>query len=346
VSKPPVSILLPARDADTTLSTAIRSCLGQSYENFELILVDHGSIDKTHSIMRNYERKNDRVRVLSRPRSEPFTTMLNHGWCFCAGDLIARMDADDFAHSERLQLQVELLASKPDLAACGTLVHIRKRQPGDPRRQLTADSGYARYEAWINSVVTPERIAAERFIDSPLVNPSTLVRRSAFEHLGGYEDVPWAEDYDFWLRMLETGARLGKVEQVLLDWYDSDHRATRRLERYSQDRFHRAKAHYLARLPLVRERGVAICGAGPIGKRLAQRLVHDHKIVAAAFFEVSEKRIGNLIGGIPVLSSEHIADFRHHVLIGAVGLRGARERIRRLAREAAFTEGVDFFCIA
>jgi glycosyltransferase involved in cell wall biosynthesis len=320
--------------------------LTQSYEDFELILVDHGSIDKTRSIMRAFEPEDERVRVVVRPRSEPFTSMLNQGWRSCAGDLIARMDADDIAHRDRLQLQVELLASHPDLDACGTLVRIRRRLFGDPRQQSAADSGYARYEAWINSVVTPERIAAERFVDSPLANPSTMVRRSAFERLGGYEDVPWAEDYDFWLRMLESGARLGKVVQVLLDWFDSDQRATRRLERYSQDRFQRAKAHYLARLPVVRERGVAICGAGPIGKRLAQRLVRDHKIVAAAFFEVSEKRIGNLIGGIPVLSSEYIADYRHRVLIAAVGQPGARKRIRGLASEATFTEGVDFFCIA
>ena len=194
--------------------------------------------------------------------------------------------------------------------------------------------------------MTPEQIAAERFVDSPLANPTTMIRRSILEQYKGYADEIWAEDYDLWLRMLNAGETLGKVDRVLLDWHDSEHRATRTQDRYTQENFQRAKAHYLAKLPIVRERGVSICGAGPIGKKLARRLSDDYFIDVGAFFEVNEKQIGNRIAGIPVLPSEAIPDSPHRVLIGAVGLPGARERIRDLAKPAGFTEGVDFFCVA
>jgi glycosyltransferase involved in cell wall biosynthesis len=343
---PTVSIVMPARDAEGTLGMAIESCLAQTLPDFELILVDHGSLDGTFSVMKKYARRDSRIDVLKKPRGAPFVSVANLAWQESRGDLIARMDADDFAYPARLQHQVRFLADHPAIAACGTLVRIRKRRTADSSAHTEPDQGYADYESWINALVTPADIAAQRFIDSPLANPTTLVRRSALERFGGYADPEWAEDYDLWLRLLEAGETLGKVEKVLLDWFDSDTRSTRTIDRYSQDQFQRAKAHYLARLPLVRQRGVSICGAGPIGKKLARRLRGDHGVTIGAFFEVSESRIGNAIHGIPVLPAEALADSPRRVLIGAVGLPGARDQIRELALGSGYREGLDFFCVA
>lgn len=337
---------MPARDAERTIGMAIESCLAQTLPDFELILVDHGSNDATFSIMKKYARRDSRVDVLKQPRRSRFVAAANLAWHEASGELIARMDADDFSYAARLQHQAQFMAENPEIAACGTLVRIRKRQARNAGEHDEPDQGYADYERWINALVTPERIAAERFIDSPLANPTALIRRAALEKFAGYADTEWAEDYDFWLRMLDAGERLGKVDRVLFDWFDSEHRATRNQDRYSQANFQRAKAHYLARLPIVRERGVSIAGAGPIGKKLARRLSDEHGIDVGVFFEVSENRIGNKIAGIPVLPSEAISDSPHRVLIGAVGLPGARALIREQAGAAGFTEGVDFFCVA
>ena len=346
MASPSLSIVLPARDAERTIGLAIESCLAQTLPDFELVLVDHGSEDATFSIMKKYARRDSRIEVLRKPRRAPFVSVANFAWQESSGDLVARMDADDFAYPAKLQHQVKFLSEHPGIAACGTLVRIRKRRSPAESGHGDPDQGYADYETWINSLVMPEQIAAERFIDSPLANPTTMIRRSVLEQYDGYADEIWAEDYDLWLRMLEAGERLGKVDRVLLDWLDSEHRATRTLDRYTQQNFQRAKAHYLARLPIVRERGVAICGAGPIGKKLARRLAEKWGVTVGAFFEVSENRIGNAIAGIPVLPSEAIPDSPHRVLIGAVGLPGARDRIRGLAIEAGFVEGTDFFCVA
>ncbi|MCB1092846.1 MAG: glycosyltransferase family 2 protein, partial [Verrucomicrobiae bacterium] len=222
-----LSIVLPARDAEKTVGMAIESCLAQTLPDFELILVDHGSEDHTFSVMKKYARRDSRIDVLRKSRSAPFVSVLNFAWQESRGDLIARMDADDFSYPARLQHQVRFLAEHPDLSACGTLVRIRKRRAANSLGHGQPDQGYANHEAWLNSLVTPERIAAERFIDSPLTQPTVVIRRSALESFGGYADPTWAEDYDLWLRMLEAGAQFGKVEKVLFDWFDSDTRATR-----------------------------------------------------------------------------------------------------------------------
>jgi glycosyltransferase involved in cell wall biosynthesis len=306
------------------------------------VIVDHESTDETPQILRSAARQDPRI---SLHRHEgTFVEAVNLAWQKSSGDLIARMDSDDLAHPDRLAKQITFLKNNPDLAACGTLVSIVKR--GENESVVAANGGYQRYEKWVNSVISPDAIFRERFVDSPLPNPTAMIRRSVLEELGGYADPPWAEDYDFWLRLLEAGHQLGKVNEVLLDWFDAPERSTRQIERYELTRFQEAKAHFLSRLDPVRKLGVTICGAGPIGKEMA-RFLNLEKIEVTAFCEVNERQIGNCISGIPVFGPEAVAERNGKtILLGAVGQPGARDRIRQLAEDAGYVEGDDFFCVA
>lgn len=337
-----VSVVMPARNAEKTLAASVASLQAQDLGDFEIILVDHASDDGTGAIMDRLAREDKRIRI--HQWNGTFVEAANLAWQAATGDLIARMDADDLAHPARLRMQRDFLAAQPDLAGCGTLVRIRKRlENGD---LAPADGGYQRYERWINGVVSPEAIAAERFVDSPLPNPTMMLRREVLVAAGGYADPEWAEDYDLWLRLLEQGHRLGKVPEVLLDWLDGPTRATRSQDRYSLALFQEAKAHYLSRHPMVRERGVVICGAGPTGKDLAKRL-RRHGVVIHAFLEVNERQIGQRIAGLPVLASDRAAEFTGlAVMLSAAGRAPARETIRQLITGAGFVEGRDFFCVA
>ncbi|MFT5466861.1 MAG: GT2 family glycosyltransferase [Verrucomicrobiales bacterium] len=335
--------MLPAKNADSTLESAARSCLNQTFEDLELILIENDSSPGTRSVMEQLRSEDERVRLISAPPGAGFIAALNIGWQDANGELLARMDADDLCAPERIERQVSFLDQHSEVAACGTLVRIRRRdQEGSVQ---PAFEGYALFEQWLNSVVLESAIAAERFIDSPIANPSAMIRRSVFDQIGGYREVAWAEDYDFWLRMLDAGLRIGKVDQQLLDWFDSESRLTRNDEHYGQDRFLEAKAHFLARLPQVRERGVAISGAGPIGKRLG-RLLISKGVRLIAFLEVSPRRIGNEIDGVPILRDTELPLEGRPILIGAVGLRGARQKIRNLVEPLGYIEGSDFFCVA
>ncbi len=338
-----ISILLPARNAENTLPQAVESCLAQTLSDFELVLVDHASSDNTFSLMKKYARQDSRVRAARAPDGATFVEVLNFCTRESEGDLLMRMDADDFSYADRMQHQVDYMEEHPEVAACGSLVRIRLRQ--SDLSGTEPFQGYVEYEKWLNGLVSPKAVAAERYIDSPIANPTAMIRRDAMDRYDGYAEVEWAEDYDLWLRMLQAGEQIGKVDRVLLDWYDSETRVTRTSKRYSQDNFLMAKAFYLAKEPLVKERGASVAGAGPIGKKLA-RWLKDFGVQVECFFEVNERRIGNKIGGITVKDGHCMKEAQGTVLIGAVGVPGAREKIRTLALAADFVEGKDFFCVA
>ena len=319
-----VSVVMPLRNAEATVAEAVTSLQRQTWPNLEIVLVDHASEDNSPAILEEMAARDERIHYVRHDGT--FVEAANLAWQSAQGDLIARMDSDDVAHAERIEKQVRMMETNPELSACGTLVNIVKRGR--------------------NGSALPPEIFVQRYVDSPVPNPTAMVRRSVMESLGGYQDPVWAEDYDFWLRLLENGYRIAKVNEKLLDWYDSDSRATRNLSRYDLSRFQAAKVHFLERLPAVVQLGVVICGAGPVGKEMA-RLLRAAGVTIHAFFDVNERQIGNRIAGIPVLGSAELPNFAGHaVALGAVGQEGARDRIRELVSNCSFTEGKDFFCVA
>jgi len=337
-----ISAVMPARNAASTLEAAVVSLRTQDLDDFEIVLVDHGSSDDTHRIMLEQARADPRIRVIQCRGT--FVEAANLAWSSASGSLIARMDSDDLALPSRLRRQREFLNERPDLAGCASQVAIFRRA-GDNQFKAP-DDGYLRYQKWINSVLSPGEIAAQRFIDSPLPNPSTMVRRDVLDAVGGYLDPPWAEDYDLWLRLLEEGYHLGKVEETLLHWHDGPGRATRTIARYSLRRFQEAKAFYISRMRTIRDLGVVVCGAGPTGKEMAS-LLREQGVRIHAFIEVNTRQIGNTIAGIPVLGTGELASFcGRAIMLAAVGRVAGRERARETLREAGFVEGESFFCVA
>lgn len=335
-------MVMPARNADATIGAAIESILSQDFQDFEFILVDHKSDDVTPALMAQAAEADSRIQIYE--CNDTFVEAANLAWHNAAGEYIARMDSDDVAYPQRLSQQLSYLKQHPSLSACGSLVSICKRNGNGAK--IPPDDGYQRYESWINSVITPEEIRRQRFVDSPIPNPTTMIRRSSLVSSGGYHDPPWAEDYDFWLRLLEGGNEIGKVPEVLLDWYDSPVRSTRTIARYQTDQFQNAKAHFLSRMPNLKRDGVAICGAGPIGKEMA-RLLADRDILTSYFLEVNQRQIGQKISGIPVIDHATLNGLpREMTILSAVGNRTSRERIAELVTAAGWVEGENFFSVA
>ena len=152
-----------------------------------------------------------------------------------------------------------------------------------------------------------------------------------------------------WLRLYLQGAQFGKVDQVLLDWRESPERLTRTDSRYSLENFLRAKAHYLARGPLVDRDAVILWGAGMIGRRLSKHLLRQG-CPLAAFIDIDPRKIGNTRRGFPILPPEGLPElwksFPHPVILAAVGARGARQLIRQRLNGYGLIEGVDWWGVA
>lgn len=168
---PLVSVLMPARDAAQTVEGAVRSILAQTLDALELIAVDDGSVDGTRAVLRRLAASDARLRLVE-GGGGGLVHALEVGLRHCRGPLIARMDADDESLPRRIELSVAALEADSTLAGVGTGVEIfRQDRPVSPNM--------AAYGRWLNSLTTPERLFADRFVESPLCHPAVTLRRSA-----------------------------------------------------------------------------------------------------------------------------------------------------------------------
>ena len=323
-----LSVLLPYRDAGSTVARALESVLAEDAVD-EVIAVDDGSRDDGASRVR---RASDARVVHVRTAGVGVARALAIGLEHARGDLVARMDADDVSAEGRIEAEARLLASEPSLAVAGCLVDA----PG-------AGDGMRAYVAWQNSIVTAEEHALAMFVESPLCHPATTMRRAALESVGGFRDTPWAEDWDLFLRLDAAGFRFAKVPRVLFSWRQHERSVTRRDARCSIERLREARARYLAPRLARMKRPVAVWGAGPTGKRLAREL-EKHGVSPARFIDIDPRKIGRTRRGAPVVGRDAID--REHTIVVAVGARGARELVRADLASRGFVEGRDFVLAA
>ncbi len=325
-STPRISVLLPIRNAAETLDQALGSLAAQTFSDFEIIAVDDGSDDDTPRLLADWVSRDRRIRSSTTPPLG-IVSALNTAAAAARGELLARMDADDVSVSTRFERQLALLDTHPDLVACGSRVRY---VPRDAVRD-----GALRYERWVNSVVTPEDMHRDLFVECPIPHPSLVVRRSAFELVGGYRDMGWPEDYDLLLRLWEAGYRFGKVPEMLLEWRERPERLSRNDSRYSEEAFRLCKVHFLS--PRIAGRAVVVWGAGPVGKAFARALQDEgHQVVA--FVDLDHRKIGQTIHGAPVVHPTAIGKYKNAFILAAVGSADARAEIRDSLRAAGFKE--------
>lgn len=338
MTRPAVSVLLPVRDASRWLDDALASLTRQTLTDFEVIAVDDGSTDDSDAVLDRWA-KNDRRFTTIRQPALGLVAALNRGLERCSAPLIARMDADDISHPRRLELQAAHLASHP---ATGVVSSLVRHFP----TQRVAE-GFRLYEAWLNSLTTHDEMARERFVESPLAHPSVMVRRDLLAEADGWRERGWAEDYDLWLRLFESGAVFDKLDRILFFWREHVDRLTRTDPRYSTPSFLRCKAHFLAHGPLAIAGGVLLWGAGQTGRRLSGFLIEEG-VAIDAVVDIDPAKIGGTLRGIPVIDPDDLPPHLGETtaVLAAVASRGARHLIRARLNDLGLVEGETFWCIA
>lgn len=331
MTAPSVSVVIAARDAAATLDRAIHSMLAQSLRPAEILLVLNGCGDATPEIARALAAAAPTIRILESPAAEGVAGAARLGCAEARHPLIARMDADDWSHPDRLRAQVRThLETAAGLVTC---------------RVVSTDSlgpGIERYVEWANSLRVPDDFRRERFIESPVIQPGALMTRAAYLAAGGYFPENGPEDYDLWLRMLGADTRFIQAPAALLHWRDSPQRLTRTHSDYDKQTMAATKARHLARIPAIHHHGAVIAGAGPQGRRL-NRLLAAEGVTVHALFDLDPKKIGRSHLGVPILDSATICEVHPDpVLLGCVGHAG-REKVRQLAVTAGRCEGRNFF---
>ncbi|WP_426958167.1 glycosyltransferase family 2 protein [Muricoccus radiodurans] len=200
---PHVTVLMPVRDGAAHVAQAVRSILGQSWRDLELLVVDDGSRDATPRILSELAAADSRMRVLPGP-ARGIAPALNRGLSEARGSVLARMDADDVAHPDRLARQVAALDAAPEVVVVGSAWRVIGPD-GAPRRT-------------VHPPTDPGAIRAALATHNPIAHPAATMRLDAVRTLGGYRPAfLLAEDFDLWLRLSERHA-LMNLPDALLDY--------------------------------------------------------------------------------------------------------------------------------
>ncbi|WP_165700482.1 glycosyltransferase [Alienimonas californiensis] len=196
---------MPCYNAARYLPAAAGSVLSQTLTDFEVVAVDDGSTDGTKALLDGYAAKDPRVRVISRPNTG-IVGALNDGLEQCRAPLVARMDADDVCHPDRLRRQVAFLRDNPECVAVGTAVEVID-EDGAPVGRMIRGGAHAAVVA---------RLLCESAESAQPIHPSVVMRTDAVLAVGGYrKEALWIEDYDLWLRLTALGEIRNMPEALL-----------------------------------------------------------------------------------------------------------------------------------
>lgn len=200
-SNPLVSIVIPVHNGERYIKESIDSCLDQTYENIEVIVVDDKSGDGTLDILKEY---GDKITVLPIEKQNGLGNVINIGIRKSKGKYIARMDADDVMYPTRIEKQIEYLESHPNCVAVGGQIDII-----DESSNITGHREYA---------IEDKDIKKNRFLFQPFAHPAVTLRKSAVEEIGLYPENMWkVEDVKFFL-ILSTKGEFHNLENTVLKY--------------------------------------------------------------------------------------------------------------------------------
>ncbi|MFI5252434.1 MAG: glycosyltransferase family 2 protein [Bacteroidota bacterium] len=183
---PKVSVIIPMFNAERFLRSAVESVLGQTFADFECIIIDDGSTDSSEQIIRSYH--DSRIKLLRNSNNLGITKSLNKGISESIGKYICRMDADDMCVPDRLLKQVTYLDSHLDVAVVGSWVILIDTQG--------RNIGTEQYPG------SSADIMNQIFTHNPFAHSSVMIRRTVLDICGNYSaNFLHNEDYDLWLRI-------------------------------------------------------------------------------------------------------------------------------------------------
>lgn len=228
--KPCISIVMSAYNAEKNIAESINSVLCQSFRDFELIVVNDGSSDDTQSVVDSFDDR--RLVKIVRSRHD-FIKSLNTGMAAAKGKYVARMDADDIMHVDRLRIQHALMEENPEITVCTSWLI--------PFGEGIAN-GYAD-GAGAGIVDRPLLRLLERNI---FFNPTSIMRRDFIRHIGlKYKYYDYAEDYKWWVDMAEAGAVFHIEPQPLLYYRISDRQVSTKYRKEQHDSAMRIRGEIL-----------------------------------------------------------------------------------------------------
>ena len=209
-----ISVIMPVYNSENYVSEAIESVLSQTYSNFEFIIINDGSTDRSAEIIKSYIG-DKRIVFINREINKKLVFSLNEGLQMAKGDFIVRMDADDISHPKRFEIQLQYLLKNTDIVLVGTSYNSFN------------ENGFIRCNVHPKN---PVEIAYRFMRNTHFCHPSVMFRSKLIQEFGGYENVE-AEDYRFFSKIV-LKYPCTNIELALLNY--REHNSNRSLTHKSQ----------------------------------------------------------------------------------------------------------------
>lgn len=195
-----ISILMPTYNVEKFVEKAVISIINQTYKNFELIIVDDCSTDRTYEILEKLAMGNNRIKLFRNDTNSKICKTLNKAFYYARGKYIGRMDGDDISTPERFEILKRFLDEHSDISLVGSnMITIDETGKEISRKQYIKTNKYIKF--------------GNKY--QPCVAHIWLARREVYDALKGYRDVPYVEDWDFLLRGQNRGFNYANVDKFI-----------------------------------------------------------------------------------------------------------------------------------
>lgn len=214
-----ISVIMGVYNCEQTLTDAIESILRQTYDDWELIICDDGSDDRSYKIAERFQKEYpDKIVLLKNKTNSGLGFTLNHCLTVATGEYIARMDADDLCVNNRLEKQLKVMEQEPEISI------------------VSSDMSYFDENGTWGIISHPLYPQPNDFVHGkPFCHAPCLVKREAYDKVNGYSVSKWlmrVEDYYLWVKMYEEGFKGKNMHETLYMMRDDCNAYKRRRFKY------------------------------------------------------------------------------------------------------------------
>ncbi len=332
MQQPLVSILIPFKNVSEYLEECLESIRNQEYENWEVIAVNDHSTDISNEIAKGFQNKDDRFKIFQNI-GNGIIEALRLAYSNSKGNLISRMDADDYMAKHRISVMVHsLLKNGEGSLAVGQVKYFSEKG---------INNGYQRYEEWLNQLTAIGTNFKEIYKECVIPSPCWMVYRSDFEACDAFAPNRYPEDYDLAFRFYQKGLKCIPCSETLHFWRDYQTRTSRTNEHYAHNYFLSIKLHYLLKLEYSLPQTLVIWGAGKKGKEIA-RLLKEQEV---PFIWVCNniKKIGKDIYGSVLKHYTYIEELENFKVIITVANLKEQAFIKDYFKNTNLKKAKDYF---
>ena len=327
-----VSIITPVKNGAQFLVECLDSIVNQTYQNWELLIVNDNSSDGTQSILEDYTKQDNRIIVLQN-KGVGIIDALQTGYAKSTGEFITRMDADDIMTPNKLELLVgKLIENGKGYLATGFVKYFSETELGQ---------GYFNYQEWLNGLSQTESNFNDIYKECVIPSPCWMVTREDFEASGGFNSKLYPEDYELTFRFYKQGLKVTTVKEIIHHWRDYATRTSRTDSNYADNYFIQLKLNYFLELDYDNSRELELWGAGKKGKKVARFLIKQN--IKFDWLSNNANKIGKEVYGVILKDSNSVLEKGTPQILIAVGSMDYNLEIKKALNSKDLKPNIDYF---